>query len=98
MNPTNNNNCLEDIRNELLPYVNTRNKDNADYSAEFLYGKFLNYTNDKNYAAASLTKRYLKSGKVKCRQFKDNKFKFYYSIANKSEHYNELRRNFMNCK
>jgi len=100
MNPTNNNNnnCLEDIRNKLLPYVNVRNKDNADHSAKFLYGKFLSYTSNKNFAGASLTKRYLKMGKARCKQFEDNRFKFYYSLADKSEAYSELKQNFINYK
>ena len=99
MNPIkNNNDCLKEIRNELIPYVNTRNKENAEHSAKFLYGKFLSYTSNKNYAGASLTKKYLRTCKARCRQFKDNKFKLYYSMANKSKSYKKLKRDFINAK
>ena len=98
MNPNkrNNNNCLESYRNKILPYVNTKSKDNASYSAKFLYGKFLSFVDDDDYAGASLTKKYLSTGKYKCRDMKDNKFKFYYNKANRTKAYKRLRRQFLN--
>ena len=93
----NKNNSLENYRNEIIPYVNTRNKDNADYSAEFLYGKFLNYLSNKDYAGASLTKKYLRNGKFKCRRLKNNKFKLYHSRANKNKTYKRLKRDFIDA-
>ena len=61
------------IKLHILPYVNTKSKDNASYSAKFLYGKFLSFVDDDDYAGASLTKKYLRTGKYKCRDMKDNK-------------------------
>ena len=81
---------------ELTPYYLAKNEESCDLSANHLYGKFLNYLDEDDYVGASLAKRFLKKGEDSCDEcgYEDNKFKTYYINANKSERFNELKKEF----
>ena len=81
---------------ELTPYYLAKNEESCDLSATHLYGKFLNYIDEDDYVGASLAKRFLKKGDSSCggHGYKNNKFKIYYSNANKSQRFKELKKEF----
>jgi len=81
---------------ELTPYYLAKNEESCDLSARHLYGKFLNYIDEDDYVGASLAKRFLKKGDSSCEGcgYENNKFKTYYHDANKSEKFEELKKEF----
>ena len=90
---------LKEYRNEILTLWNVKTPERADMSAYLIYGKFLNFVEQKDFAGAKLTKQFLRMGKVSCRTWKDNGFKKYYSFASNNEDYLTLKKKFfMHCK
>tara|TARA_R100000808_G_scaffold1950_1_gene8282 strand:+ start:61687 stop:61983 length:297 start_codon:yes stop_codon:yes gene_type:complete len=90
---------LKEYRNEILALWNVKTEESASVSAYLIYGKFLNFIDQKDFTGAKLAKQFLRMGKVSCRGWKNNGFKKYHSIACTDEKYLALKKNFFkHCK
>jgi hypothetical protein len=81
---------------ELTPYFVPRGEESCDLSASHVYGKFLHYIDDDDYVGASLAKKFLKHGAVRCseKKYSNNKFKLYYKDARRNDRFKALRSDF----
>ena len=90
---------LEHYRNSILPLWNVKTKSKANMCAYLIYGKFLNFIDEKDFTGAKLAKQFLRIGKVNCRHWERNNFKKYYSLALSNEEYIKLKKVFFEpCK
>lgn len=90
---------LKEYRNDILALWNVKTPERANVSAYLIYGKFLNFLEQEDFAGAKLAKQFLRMGKVSCRCWKDDGFKKYYSLASSDEDYLALKKEFFkHCK
>jgi hypothetical protein len=54
---------------ELVPYFNCNGEERSGLSANHIYGKFLNYTEEQDFVGADLAKKMLKRGRDKNMEF-----------------------------
>tara|TARA_Y100000310_G_C20521768_1_gene734039 strand:- start:96 stop:362 length:267 start_codon:yes stop_codon:yes gene_type:complete len=76
---------------ELVPYFNCKGEERSGLSANHLYGKFLNYTEEQDFIGANLAKNMLKRG-----QDKNDEFKPRYVNACNNESFLSLKDEFYN--
>jgi len=76
---------------ELVPYFNCKGETRSELSANYLYGKFLCYTEERDFVGADLAKKFLKDGKDK-----SHKFEYHYENARKNENFLSLKDKFYN--
>ena len=55
---------------ELIPYFNCKGEEESQLSANHLYGKFLNYTEEEDFVGANLAKKMLERGRDESDTFK----------------------------
>lgn len=76
---------------ELVPYFNCKGETRSELSANHLYGKFLCYTEERDFVGANLAKKMLERGRDK-----NDKFEFCYANACSNENFLSLENKFYN--
>jgi len=84
-------NASSKYKRELVPYFNCKGENRSHLSAKHIYGKFLTYTEEKDFIGADLAKGLLKRGSDQ-----SDKFNSYYEDARTNNNFLSLEDSFYN--